>query len=140
MATFQRFNSFIEALAEKNHDMGADTFKVMLTNVAPVATNTVKANITEIAAGNGYTAGGQTVPVVTSSQTAGTYTASVNTTLEWTATGGALATFRYAVMYNGTATNGELVGFWDYGSSITPATGEKFQWVMNANLLTIAPV
>lgn len=140
MATFQRFNSFIEAVAEKKHDMSADTFKVMLTNTAPVATNTVKANITEIAGGNGYTAGGQTVPIASSSQTAGTYTAAVNTTLTWTAAGGSIASFRYAVMYNDTATNDELVGFWDYGSSISPAAGETFNWVMNANLLTIAPV
>lgn len=140
MATFQRFNSFIEAVAEKKHDMGADTFKVMLTNTAPVATNTVKANITEISGGNGYTAGGQTVAVASSSQTSGTYTAAVNTTATWTAAGGSIASFRYAVMYNDTATNDELVGFWDYGSTISPAVGESFSWVMNANLLTIAPV
>lgn len=140
MATFQRFNSFIEAVAEKKHDMSADTFKVMLTNTAPVDTNTVKSNITEISAGNGYTAGGITIPITSSSQTSGTYTAAVNTTATWTASGGSIAPFRYAVMYNDTATNDELVGFWDYGSSISPATGEAFDFVMNANLLTIAPV
>lgn len=140
MATFNRFNSFIEAVAEKKHDMSSDVFKVMLTNTAPVATNAVKADITEISAGNGYTAGGEVVTVASSSQTSGTYTAAVNDSVLWTASGGAIASFRYAVMYNDTATNDELVGFWDYGSSISPATTETFEWVMNANLLTIAPV
>lgn len=140
MATFNRFDSFIEAVAEKKHSMGADTFKVMLTNTAPSAANSVKADITEISAGNGYTAGGQTVPVASSSQASGTYTAEVNTTVTWTASGGSIASFRYAVMYNDTATNKELVSFWDYGSSISPASSETFDWVMNDNLLTITPV
>ena len=60
MASFNKFNSFAEALTEKKHDLGADTLKVLLTNAAPIATNTVKANLTEITAANGYTAGGAT--------------------------------------------------------------------------------
>ena len=56
MAVFNKFNSFVEALAEKKHDLGADTLKVLLCNTAPLATNTVKANLAEITAGNGYTA------------------------------------------------------------------------------------
>lgn len=140
MTAFNRFNSFIEAVAEKKHDMSADTFKVMLTNTAPVATNAVKADITEISAGNGYSAGGIAVAVASSSQTSGTYTAAVNDSALWTASGGNIAFFRYAVMYNDTASNDELVGFWDYGSSISPASGETFEWSMNANLLTITPV
>ena len=58
MASFNKFQSFVEAVAEKVHNLGSDTLKVMLSNVAPVATNTQKSNITEISAGNGYTAGG----------------------------------------------------------------------------------
>jgi len=73
MAAFNKFNSFVEALAEKKHDLGADTLKVMLTNAAPVATNAVKADLTEISAGNGYTAGGNTASVTSSAQTSGTY-------------------------------------------------------------------
>ena len=64
MATFVKFESFVEALAEKVHNLGADTLKVMLTNTAPNAsTNTVKVDITEISAGNGYTAGGNSATV-----------------------------------------------------------------------------
>jgi hypothetical protein len=126
MATFTKFNSFVEALAEKKHDLGADTLKVMLTLTAPVATNTVKADLTEIAAGNGYTAGGNACTISSSAQTSGTYKLVLADPATWTATGGAIANFRYAVLYNDTATNDELIGFWDYGSTVTVATGETF--------------
>ena len=73
MATYTKFNQFVEDLAEKVHNLGADTLKVMLTLTAPVATNAVKADLTEIAAGNGYTAGGTAVTISSSVQTSGTY-------------------------------------------------------------------
>ena len=65
MASFQKFNSFVEALAEKSHNLGSDTLKVMLVNTAPTSSNSVKADLTEISAGNGYTAGGTatTIPM-----------------------------------------------------------------------------
>jgi hypothetical protein len=126
MATFNKFNSFVEAVAEKKHDLGADTLKVMLTLTAPVATNTVKADLTEIAAGNGYTAGGNTAAQTTSAQTSGTYKLVLADPTTWTASGGAIANFRYAVLYNDTATNDELIGWWDYGSTVTVNTGETF--------------
>lgn len=58
MATFNKFNAFVQDLTRKVHNLNSDTLKILLTNVAPVATNAVKADLTEIAAGNGYTAGG----------------------------------------------------------------------------------
>lgn len=126
MAAFNKFNSFVEALAEKVHNLGSDTLKVMLTNTAPVATNSTKANITEISAGNGYTAGGNTASVTSSAQTSGTYKLVLGDPATWTASGGSIGPFRYAVLYNDTATNKELIGWWDYGSSITLAAGESF--------------
>lgn len=125
MATFNKFNSFVEAVAEKVHNLGADTLKVLLTNTAPVATNAVKADITEISAGNGYSAGG-TAPSITSSvQTSGTYKL-ILADIVFTASGGSIGPFRYAVLYNSSATNSELIGYFDYGSSITLASGETF--------------
>ena len=124
MAVFNKFNSFVEALAEKVHNLGADTLRVMLTNSAPLATNTQFSNLTEIAAGNGYTAGGTTATITSSSQTSGTYRL-VLADVVFTATG-SVGPFRYAVLYNDTATNKELIGWWDYSSSITLATGETF--------------
>ena len=126
MASFNKFNSFVEALAEKKHDLGADTLKVLLTNSAPVATNTVKADLTEISAGNGYTAGGATASITSSSQTSGTYKLVLGDPATWTASGGSIGPLRYAVLYNDTAANDELIGWWDYGSSITLAAGESF--------------
>ena len=126
MAAFNKFNSFVEALAEKKHDLGADTLKVLLTNTAPVATNAVKADLTEISSGNGYTAGGNTASVTSSAQTSGTYKLVLGDPASWTAAGGSIGPFRYAVLYNDSATSDELIGWWDYGSSITLASGESF--------------
>jgi hypothetical protein len=126
MASFNKFNSFVEALAEKKHDLGADTLKVLLTNTAPVATNSVKADLTEISAGNGYNAGGNTASVTSSAQTSGTYKLVLGDPATWTASGGSIGPFRYAVLYNDTAASKELIGWWDYGSAVTLADGESF--------------
>lgn len=138
MAAFNKFNSFVEAVAEKKHDLGSDALFVCLTNTAPVAANAVKADITEIAAGNGYVAGGAQATQAASAQTAGTYKLTINDVV-FTATG-AIGPFRYAVLYNNTATNKELIGWWDYGSSITLANGETFTVDFDAanGVLTIA--
>ena len=140
MAVFNKFNSFVEALAEKKHDLGADTLKVLLCNTAPLATNTVKANLAEITAGNGYTAGGATAGITSSTHTSGTYKLVLSDPATWTATGGSLGPFCYAVLYNDTATNDELIGWWDYGSSVTLATGESFavDFDPTTGVLTIA--
>lgn len=126
MATFNKFNSFVEALAEKKHDLGADTLKVMLTNTAPVATNALKADLTELAAGNGYAAGGATAAVTSSAQTAGLYKLVLSDPPSWTAAGGAIGPFQYAVLYNDSAASKELIGWWNYGSAVTLAVGESF--------------
>jgi len=139
MASFNKFQSFVEAVAEKVHNLGSDTLKVMLSNAAPVATNTVKANITEISAGNGYTAGGTQATISSSAQTSGTYKL-VLADVVFTASGGSIGPFRYVVLYNDTATNDELIGWWDYGSSITLLSGETFTVDFDATngVLTIA--
>lgn len=138
MASFNKFSSLVEALAEKVHNFSSDTLKLMLTNSAPIAANTVKANLTEISAGNGYTAGGSAVTITTSAQTAGLYKL-VGNDVTVTASGGSIGPFRYVVLYNDTATNDELIGWWDYGSSITLLTGETITIDLDATngILTI---
>lgn len=140
MASFNKFYPFVEALAEKVHDLGSDTLKVMLTNTAPSATNSVKTDITEISAGNGYTAGGNTASVSSSSQTSGTYKLVLADPSTWTASGGSIGPFRYAVLYNDTAASKNLIGWWDYGSSVTLASGEQFTVDFDATtgVLTLA--
>lgn len=131
MATLNKFNSFVEALAEKVHNLQSDTLKIALTNTAPVATNTQLSNITQIANGNGYTTGGNQAVVSASSQTSGTYKLVLDDVV-FTASG-SMGPFRYAVLYNDTATNDELIAWADYGSSITLATGESFTVDFNAS-------
>jgi hypothetical protein len=131
MATFQKFNQFIADVASGVHQLQTGTshvLKVLLTNTAPVATNAVKADLTEIAAGNGYSAGGTSVGTITGSQTSGTFKLVGGTDPAWTASGGSIGPFRYAVLYNDTPTSpaDPLIGFWDYGSSISLSIGESF--------------
>lgn len=125
MATFNKFNAFVEDVAEKVHNLGADTLKVMLTNTAPVAANAVKADITEISAGNGYSAGGTQAVQSSSAQSSGTYKL-VCADVVFTAAGGSIGPFRYAVLYNSTPAAGNLIGWWDYGTNLTLTDGNSF--------------
>ena len=127
MATFTKFNQFVEDLAEKVHNLGSDTLKVGLTNSAPSATNTVWANITEITAGNGYAAGGTATTISSSAQTSGTYKL-VITDVTFTASGGSIGPFRYVVLYNDTPTSpaDPLIGYYDYGTNVTITDGNSF--------------
>jgi hypothetical protein len=126
MASATKFQAFVENLAEKVHNLGADTLKVMLCDTAPVNTNAVKADLTEISAGNGYTAGGTAATISSSAQTSGTYKLTLADVV-FTASG-AVGPFRYVVLYNDTPTSpaDPLIQFWDYGSSISLANGETF--------------
>ncbi len=134
MASPNKFNIFVEDLAEKIHSLAADSLKVALTNSAPVATNTILANITQIANGNGYTTGGTAASITSSGQSSGTYKL-VLADVVFTASGGSIGPFRYTVLYNDTPTSNSqganadpLILWWDYGSSITLLTGETFTW------------
>ena len=125
MATYNKFQATVKNVAEKSHNLESDTLKVMLTNVAPVATNSVKADLTEISAGNGYSAGGTAVTISASSQTSGTYKL-VGADVVFTASGGSIGPFRYVVLYNDTSTGDMLIGWWDNGTSITLGDGSTF--------------
>ncbi|NCX55849.1 MAG: hypothetical protein EBW87_01415 [Burkholderiaceae bacterium] len=123
-SAFNKFNQFVQDVASGVHQLQTGTsqvLKVMLTNSAPLATNTVLANITEISAGNGYTAGGTTIGTITGAQTSGTFKLTNGTDPVFTASGGTIGPFRYAVLYNSTPTSPlkPLIGWFDYGSSIT---------------------
>ena len=120
MATFNKFNAFVEHLAEKTHNLGADTLKILLTNTTPVATNSVRGDLSEIPPGNGYPAGGLPAPIIGSAQTAGTYKLTLGDVV-FTAAGGSIGPFRYAVLYNDTPTSpaDPLIGWYDYGASIS---------------------
>lgn len=127
MATYNKFNAFAENIYEGVMNLGSDTLKVMLCLTAPLAANSVKADLTEISAGNGYTAGGSQSTQSSSAQTSGTYKL-VSGDVTFTASGGAIANFRYPVLYDDTPTSpaDPLIGFWDYGSTVSLADGESF--------------
>lgn len=127
MAAFNKFDAFVEALAEKVHDLGTDTLKVYLTNDTPSASaDAVKADLAEITPGNGYTAGGNAAAQTSSSQTGGLYKLVLGDPATWTASGGNIGPFRYAVLYNDTSASDNLIGYWDYGTSITLGAGDTF--------------
>lgn len=132
MASFNKINVFVEDLTNKTHDLfgtagsDADTCKVMLTAAATVATNSVKADLTDLSTANGYTAGGASVGNVGTRST-GTMTLT-GTNVTWTASGGTIGAFRYVTLYNDTPTSpaDPLIAWWDYGSSLTLNDGESF--------------
>lgn len=125
MATFQKFDCFVENLAEKVHNLGADQLAVALCAAAnaPIASNTVLANLTPIAYTNLST---RNVVTVSSAQTSGVYKLTL-TDLVLSASGGSVAPFRYVVLYNDTPTSpaDPLIGWYDYGSDLTLASGES---------------
>jgi hypothetical protein len=125
MVAYNKFNCFVGDLGLKVHNLQSDALKVMLTDVAPVATNTVKANIPEIGAGNGYAAGGNPAVLSSWAQAAGLWKL-VLTPVVFTAAGGNIAQFRYAVLYNSTPAAGNLVSWWDYGAEVIITNGNTF--------------
>ena len=136
MAVFVKFEAFSEHLAEKVHDLNADTIRVYLSNTAPiVATHAVKADLAEITNQNGYAA-----PVDTQNATSrsGGVTSVTGVDVVVTATG-AVGPFRYVVLYNDTPTSpaDPLIGYWDYGSSISLANGETFTIDFGASMFTV---
>jgi hypothetical protein len=114
-------------MAEQVVNLGSDTLKVALTNTQPAVTDTVLANITQISNGFGYTTGGTTATQSSSAQSSGTYKL-VIADVVFTASGGAIGPFRYAVLYDDTPSSpaDPLIAWWDYGAPITVADGETF--------------
>lgn len=138
MASFVKFNAFIECLGKKLIDLNGDTLKVALSNTAPTpSTDDELADITQISNGNGYTTGGTAVGSNAYSQTSGTGKLTGNDVV-FTASG-SMGPFRYAVLYSDTSTGDKLIGYWDYGSSITLASGETFtvDFDPSAGILTL---
>lgn len=139
-SSFAKFDAFAEHVSEGVHNLGSDTLKVLLTNDVPSGgSDAVRADLTsELSTGGGYTSGGTAVTVTDSSQTAGVYSLVANNVV-FTATSGGIGPFRYAVLYNDTPTSpaDPLIGYYDYGSSITVNDGETFTVEFGETVLTL---
>lgn len=136
MVAYNKHNQFAEDVAEKVHNLATDALTLYLTNVAPLASNSILTDITQIAYTN---LSARTLVTSSSSQTAGTYSLVIADKV-LTASGGAVATFRYVGIYNDTPVSpvDPLIGWYDYGSAVTLADGETFTVDFGANLFTIA--
>jgi hypothetical protein len=132
-ATLTLYNAVYQDIGRAVHNFNSNTYKLALTNTAPnVSTHAVRADITEISAGSGYSAGGPTIGNAAFSQASGVgkFTGDDVTI---TASGGAIGPFRYGVIYNDTASGDPLVGFLDYGSAVTLDDGESLLFDVNAS-------
>jgi hypothetical protein len=119
-ASYNKYTAAIEPMLEGSN-AGSDTWKVALAATINSADTTFTPGTTDLATGNGYTAGGNTATVSTAAQTGGTYKLVLSSPAVWTATGAGF-TFRYAILWD--STTSIPVGYWDYGSSQVVAAGE----------------
>lgn len=135
MASFVKIDKFIEALAEKVHNLGSDQLVIALTNTAHTSTWGQLSDLTQVSYTN---LSSRNITTSTSAQTTGTYKL-VLTDLVLTASG-AVGPFRYVYIYNDTATNDELIAYYDYGSAVTMASGDTFtvNFDGSAGVLTVA--
>lgn len=139
MAAFNKFNQFVEDLAKGVHNLATGQLKIALTNTAPVAANVTYVALTSPLATTNLS-GATPFNVTTTScvQSSGTLSL-VLVDLLLTATG-AVGPFRYVVLYNDTPTSpaDPLIGWYDYGSSITLASAETFLIDFAATTITLA--
>lgn len=137
MASYNKFQDFVEQLGLAKHNLNTDALHVYLSNTTPSASgDAVKADLAEIAAGNGYSADGIDT-LNTFAEAAGTGTLT-GTKAVWTASGGSMAAFQYVVLMNFTQTSPlkPLIGWWDYASALTLLSGETFSVKFNSSETT----
>lgn len=140
MATYNKFEQFVLDLGTGVHNLTAagDILKVYASNATPSASaDTVKTDLAEITAENGYPSGGSDI---TNDYTEATGTASLTgVDVVWTASGGTFGPLRYVALYNDTPSSplDPLISWWDYGSSVTPADSETFTVDFGASVFTL---
>lgn len=135
MATFNKFQNFIERLGKGEFDLNGDTFKFFLSNEQPLATDDVKSDIAEITNENGYAAPVDIENAFTESSGTGTMTA-VDKTV--TASGGTIGPFQFIVVYDDDHASDALMGWIELASAVTLKTGQSLNVNFGASLMTIS--
>ena len=131
MGTFTEPDCLSEDIANKVHDFNSDTFRLALTNSAPVLSTTfLLSNVTQIANGNGYTTaadGAGMGATLTFSRTGQVTSVTMSNSPAWTATG-VVGPFRYIVWWNDTPTSplNPVIGWLDHGSPVTMASTDTY--------------
>lgn len=140
MATFNHINQFVEDLAQQVHDFTpstGDQVRIALTAAAnaPVAANSVLADLTEITYTNLATPDRNVTINALSGQSTGNYVL-IFDDLVLTAVGGAAQTFRFVAHYNDTPVTplDPLINWYDHGSDVTLAENETFTIDYNPTL------
>lgn len=133
MAAFVKFYDFVEQLGLEGHNLNTDTLNIYLSNAAPSqSADAVKTDLAEITNQNGYTA-----PVdIQNTWAESSGTATLTGTAVTITASGAVGPFQYVVLYNDTNASDALIGYWDYGSAISLASGETFTWKPNNSATT----
>jgi hypothetical protein len=138
VATFTKFQPFVEAMAEKKHNLGSDQLVIALCAAAnaPAVANAVLTDLVTITPYANLSS--RNITTTSSAQTGGTYKL-VLADLDLNASG-AVTPFRYVVIYNDTAANDDLIAFWDYGTTVSMTSGEIFRCDFDgsAGVLTLA--
>ena len=136
MATYNKFNQTVQDWLEGVYTASTDQFVIALCAAAnaPVATNSVLADLTQISYTN---LSSRNLTTSSSGQTSGTFT-QLFSDLVLTASG-AVATFRYVVIYNDTPTSpaDPLLCWYDYGSNLTLASGETLTIDFTTSTFTV---
>ena len=134
MATYTKFQQFVEDLAHGVHDLETDAITVALSNTAPSASDdAVLTDITTVSTAN---LDDITPTISSSGQTSGTYKL-VLADLTMTASG-AVGPFQYVIIYNDTAANDPLICYSDYGSEVTLAKDDTFKLDFGTELFSLA--
>jgi hypothetical protein len=141
MATYNKFQQFVEDLAKAVHQLHAagHTLKVYASNATPSASaDAIKTDLAEITPENGYPSGGSDIEN-DYTETTGTGTLT-GVDKVWTAAGGSFGPLHYVPLYNDTPTDpvDPLIAWWDYGSAVTVLTGETFTVDFGASIFTLA--
>lgn len=127
MASFVKFNAFIDEISKGGHNLQTAVFKAALTNTAPTpATDTVWSTgvYPPPAAAGGYPSGGNTLTTTSAATTGGVFKLVLVDSV-FTATGAGIGPFRYVILYNSSASN-KLVGSYDNAASVTLNAGDTF--------------